>query len=518
VGSIGGRVIDRDTQQPVRWAGVTIAQASRQFQAVTSADTDGRFLVDNLQPGPYVVLARKPGYVPLASGARKPRDPGTPIDVTAGTTANADVLLSRGGAIEGRILNEYGDPVQDVGIQALRLGYDSTGRRTIPTGASTRTDDLGWFRLHSLPPGMYFVEASRAALAPPALNDQQEAVQRPKPFARTYYPGTVRLNQAGYLLVEKNHTRSIEFSLSVEPVNLVSGTVMNSRGEVPEMTGAALRYAGGAPLGGFSLGEKRNQFALTGVPPGDYVLVITARTSGADLEFAMRSVTINGRDVIEPLIQTAPGVTLDGIVEIEARDGTSRPASVAVASISTLFPGLVADPNQKQSPVRSRPDGRFTFQSLFGPRLFRVVVDAPWALKAVMYEGQDVTDVPLDLRDQREARALRVLVTNRTGVVTGSLARDVADAAGTEVVVFSEDEKQWVFDSRYTRVSRIREDGRFEIAGLLPGRYLVAHVVDLEPGAAGDIEVLRHLRSAALAVVVTEGDESRVQLPAARTP
>lgn len=515
VGAIAGRIADRDTQQPVRWATVTVVQSSRQLQTSTTADADGRYRFDNLPSGMYTLRARKAGYVPLAYGARKPRDPGTPIDVAAGTTGTADVLLSHGGAIEGRILNEYGEPAQDVGMQALRVGYDSTGRRTLPTGQSTRTDDLGWFRLHSLPPGMYLLEASRAFVSPVSPSDQQELAQRPKPFPRTFYPGTARVNEAGYVVVEKGLTRSVDFSLSVEPLSRLSGTVVNSRGEVPEMTGALLGYVGGAPFGGFGLGMNRNQFALTGIQAGAYMLVVTAKSSGSDVEFAMLPVTMSGRDVVEPGIQTAPGVVLNGMVEMDSSDGAAPPANVSVAAISTLFPGLLADPNQRQTPVRTAPNGQFTFRSVFGPRLFRVAVSAPWALQAVMFDGRDVTDVPIDVRHPKDARPLRIVVTNRTGSVSGSVG-EVDDAAGSQVVLFSEDERQWVFDSRYTRVAEVRADGGFTVPGVLPGRYVIAHVPDLEPGAAGDPDVLRQLRPTAVPVVVFAGGETQVRFPAAR--
>ena len=479
-GSIAGRVVDRDTHQPIRWATMSVIDPSIQFQGSATTDAEGRYRFDDLPQGGYLVRARKAGFVSLAYGSRKPREIGTRIDVGSGTTASVDFLLTRGGAIEGRISNERGDPVQDVTIQASRLGYDSTGRRTIPTGPSTRTDDLGRFRLHSLPPGMYFVEASGTGLAP--ARDPQEAVQRPKPFPRTYYPGTARADQARYVQVEKNRTRSVEFSLSLASLNRLSGAVVNSRGETPEMTGVMLRHAGGAHFGGFGAGVKRNQFALTTIPPGDYWLVVTTQTSGSDLEFALKPVTMAGHDVVEPTIRTAPGVTLAGVVEMDSRDGTSRPRSVSIAAISTLFPGVLDDPNQRARPVRVAPDGRFTFSNLFGPRLFRINIDQSSALQAVLFDGRDVTDIPVDLRDSKDVRGLRVVVTNRTGVVSGSLADAGIDAAGTQVVLFSEDEKRWVFESRYTRVSEVRADGRFEVEGLLPGRYLIAHVFDLELG------------------------------------
>jgi hypothetical protein len=281
------------------------------------------------------------------------------------------------------------------------------------------------------------------------------------------------------------------------------------------MTGVLLGYVGGAPFGGFGLGTNRNQFALTGIQAGAYMLVVTAKSSGSDVEFALLPVTMTGRDVVEPHIQTAPGVALDGLVEVDSRDGVARPANVSVAAISTMFPGLLADPNQRQTPVRVSPNGQFTFRSVFGPRLFRAMVSEPWALQAVMFDGRDVTDVPLDVRHQSDARAVRIVVTNRTGSVSGSVGT-VGDAAGTQVVLFSEDERQWVFDSRYTRVAEVRPDGGFTVTGVLPGRYVIAHVPDLEPGSAGDAEVLRQLRSAAVPVVVTDGGETKVQFPAAR--
>jgi Carboxypeptidase regulatory-like domain len=514
-GAIAGQVVDADTGQPVRWATISITQTSRRFQTTVSTGPDGNYRIDDLTPGPYILTIRKGGFVPQSYGARRQTDPPTPVSVAVGTTATADVRLTRGGAIAGRVLTASGDPVQDVGLQALRIGYDAAGRRTIPTGQPARSDDLGRFRLHSLPRGMYLVEAFRASrpVGPPA--DRQEEVQRLKPFRDTYYPGTTRLDQAQYVQVEKNQTTPIEFSISASEGATLMLDVLDSTGERPATTGAMLRYAGGPIFGGIPMGQWRSTFGLTNVPDGDHLLVVTARRSDGTLEFATRSITMAGQRVTES-VRTAPGITLAATVEVDGDDRT-RPPGLAVAAISTAFPGLTADPNQRGTPARVDPDGRVVFTNLFGQRLFRVDAQADWALKAVLLDDADVTDTAVDFRGSRDARPLRIVVTNRTGAIVGTVLNAGEDDEGTRVVAFASDERQWTYESRFTRVAFVKAGGHFELRGLLPGRYLLAHASDLEPGAWGDAEVLRQLRPNAHAVEVVEGQRITVDVRNART-
>ena len=511
-GAIAGRVADRDDGRPVRWATVSASRPGQTYE--TSADAEGRYRIDGLPPGPYLLSVRKAGYVAMAYGRRIAGESATPIHVAGDRSETADFLLNRGGAVEGRITNQAGEPVLDAAVSALRVAYDSYGRRMAPTSGVSRTDDRGWFRLHSLPAGAYFIQASRASLPPNTAGDAQEAAQRPAPFAATFHPGTTRPDRAIAVRVEKAETQRVEIVLAAEPLHQLSGTVLDSRGEPPAATGASVRYANGAPFGGFASAAGRNVFAFTNLHPGEYVLVVTAASPGRDVEFAVRSFVMHGGDLNEGTITTAPGLTLEGTVVATPAEGAvaSPLPAVRVAAVSTLFPGLVVDPNQRYRPVAVGADNRFKFTSVYGPRLFRVDVPEPWALEAVFLGDRDVTDVAVNFRGDADAAALRVAITARTGSVSGTVPVAPADIAAAKVVVFGVDDRQWAYQSRYTRVSPVYADGGFEIRGLLPGQYLVAATVDLEPGAEGDAEVLARLRPSATPVEVAAGSATRVKL------
>ena len=62
------------------------------------------------------------------------------------------------GAISGRILNRYGEPVGNANVQALRYTYQE-GRRTLTPIQTTRSNDLGEYRLFWMTPGQYVISA-----------------------------------------------------------------------------------------------------------------------------------------------------------------------------------------------------------------------------------------------------------------------------------------------------------------------------------------------------------------------
>jgi TonB-linked SusC/RagA family outer membrane protein len=78
-GVVSGRVLDRDTQQPIAGAQVTIVGTSRG----TLSGDDGRFRIGGIAPGSQLVRALRIGYQALARR----------VTVTAGETVNVDIAL-----------------------------------------------------------------------------------------------------------------------------------------------------------------------------------------------------------------------------------------------------------------------------------------------------------------------------------------------------------------------------------------------------------------------------------------
>ena len=118
-----GRVLAANGM-PLRRAQVTVFAAaetglSQRHGATT--DGDGKWEITDLPAGRYTVSASKAGYVTIQYGQRRPFEQGTPVVVAdAATVERLDVTLQRGAVIAGRILDEFGEPVAQIGVQAMR--------------------------------------------------------------------------------------------------------------------------------------------------------------------------------------------------------------------------------------------------------------------------------------------------------------------------------------------------------------------------------------------------------------
>jgi hypothetical protein len=332
--SISGRVTVMGSKPvlPVRRAKVTVTSGALPQPWTTDTDIDGRYQFSQLPPGLYRVSAEKPGYVTLPFGAMRSTDRPAPIEVKA-AAVRADVALPRGAAVEGRIVNEEGEPVQNIIVPAIRFEYGPAGRRAVVV-RQTRTDDLGRYRVHSLPAGEFYVDAAADPLQP--FTELSAPGARPPRSARPYLPGTPRVQDARRLaLATGQDLQGLDFPLTSVPVAQVSGQVLNALG-APAVVRAVRMQEVGAPPGDVRGTLQGNRFMFPSVPPGDYWLMATVPGGpGADPEFAATRVTIAGQDVSGMTITTAKGTVLDGTLERE--EGCALPPGLRLAALETEF-------------------------------------------------------------------------------------------------------------------------------------------------------------------------------------
>jgi hypothetical protein len=159
-GSIEGSVVRSGTTDGISRAKVTLTplQSSVAGQAVI-VDGDGKFAFRNLQAGQYRISASKDGYVTAEYGQRGPNGSGVAITLTAQQHAtDIRIGMTSTGAIGGRIVNRYGEPVGNANVQALRYTYQD-GKRVLNSVQSVRTNDRGEYRLFWMTPGQYIVSA-----------------------------------------------------------------------------------------------------------------------------------------------------------------------------------------------------------------------------------------------------------------------------------------------------------------------------------------------------------------------
>jgi len=117
--SISGRVTTADTGSPVRGAEVRLSIDGGIRRLVTT-NGEGRFEIRNLPAGEYRLTVSKTGFITLEYGQQRPFETASTITLGEGQSATGNVALLRGGAIFGRVLDEFGDPSVGTRVQVLR--------------------------------------------------------------------------------------------------------------------------------------------------------------------------------------------------------------------------------------------------------------------------------------------------------------------------------------------------------------------------------------------------------------
>jgi hypothetical protein len=305
----------------------------------------------------------------------------------------------------------------------------------------------------------------------------------------------------------------------------VSGQVLSSTGAphwggVVVLTSATgLATAGGRGAGGLQGSGGRIEgdgwFRVSNVAPGRYRLQV--RAGGRDDgEFARMDLTVGGADVDDLTIVTAPAGRLSGIVVTD----TGEPLPVGSPGVQVMArPASPDGPFGGAGGAQSRvgADGRFDIPNVIDARLVRVTASGEWTLKAVLLDGEDVTDVPLDVAPGQVVGGLRVVITRRLSHVEGTVIdarkQPVLDAT---VVIFPVDPARRGFQSRFIRSARPDQQGRFRISAAPPGEYLAVAVQGLEDGQASDPEFLASVEPQATRVTVEEGETKVISLALGR--
>jgi hypothetical protein len=528
---ITGRVVSVETGAPIRRAQIRITSPDARTTRQATTDGEGRFELLTLPAGRYRLYVTKAGYVSLEYGQARPFEAGKPLDLANGQALEKiDFSLPRGSAITGRITDEFGDPITDVQVQAMRYQFTNGERQLMNVGRTATTDDLGQYRIFGLMPGDYIVRAS-ARMNPNPAAIGANATEPPTGYPGTYYPGVADVVQAQTVTVSLGQElSSVAFPLVPARLSRISGTVMSSDNRPLGGAIVALRSAGtvGAAarlsIGGGSQVRPDGTFRLTNVPPGEYVLDVQQRPQNiqnlqnlnlTQLEFASMPLSVSG-DIDGLFVVTTPGVTLSGRVVFEgqnAQKASARGMQISAASQSGL-PPLMAFAGRALGAGRVSNEGTFELRGLAGPQVIRAGgLPTGWAVKSISLDGVDLTDAPFDFRPGSSFTGLVVTLTDRITEISGGV-RDPRGQPVTDyvLVVFSEDTKLWGAQSRYVTTTRPNQNGSFTIKGLPPARYLAAVVPSLESGMQNDAALLTQLRSRAESFTLAEGQTLTLNL------
>ena len=519
-GIIRGRVVSTDgrplPRAEVRTLTTIVVRAPNQpdrppvaFNAVNvTADRDGRFELSGLPPARFQLTAAKVGYSPPGVAAMDlPRNFGVRVDLAdSEVRERVDITLAPWGALSGRIVDELGEPLQDVSVQLLQVRYQGGRRRLAGAlGGARRTDDLGRYRIFGVAPGRYIVSAAVGDVSGADLPG----------YTRSYYPGTPDPGDSQFVTVGVSTEMSgIDFSLSRARTAAISGTLLNAAGEpstsggvrlIPsQRSGAVTALAAGARL------ERDGRFEFPNVTPGQYVIQVDRgrHNNTTESEFAAVPVAVDGVDITGLVIQTSAGSSIAGRVIFEAFQGTREPRRNQIDI--TPIP-IDSDLSPAPASADIRDDWTFAVAGVNGPRRLQLQrAPGEWMLKAIRVNGIEITDRPLAFgKSDQSLVDVEVVLTDRITEISGKIVDDKAQAAaGAHVIVFPIDRDRWYPSSRYLRTAIAASDGAIKMTGIAPGSYYAAAVAQLPPDGADawqDPAYLESLVARAASVAIGEG-------------
>jgi carboxypeptidase family protein len=508
-GAIKGRVV-MPTGQPVSGAMVSIS-GNNQIRTVT-ADEEGRFDLGRFRDGDYSIEAGKSGY--LMPDFRSLLESQTALMVRVSDDLRAhdvEVVLARGGAIAGTIVDGAGEPFQGVLVRAVRLRQNGGRMVGASTGWPRLTDDRGRYRLFGLPPGSYLIVAT--------LNATETSLDgiRASGFAPVYYPGTASIESAqNAQVVLGSAVSGVDLTFAVTSTTRVTGKALNTAGE-PLHGRVALaisaRSGSVAAEPRYALLDSDGSFALANVPPGDYVVQALGEPGpGVPREFGAEYITVAEHDPPALTIRTAVGAVLDGRFVGEGR--SSLPMRAQVIHAAPLDADRSPAGGRGPDGLAVHEDGRFYLTGLFGSMRFTYPAPAGWYLKSVTIGGVDVTDRPFDFGFGEEIFPDAEIVLSNAGARIAGSVMDASDRRSPEfvVVAFSANRANWFPGSRHIMRASTGPNGSFDIDAVPPGEYYVVAIDALPPDEWQSPDALGVLIQRGERVTVGEGQTRTLTL------
>jgi protocatechuate 3,4-dioxygenase beta subunit len=529
---IAGRVVDAVSGKPIK--GARLLLLPTEGQRLTNwarSDAQGRYEYTSLPVRGYTLRVDAERFVTLEYGQKRPGETGTPIQIAVeGQDFRADVALPRGSAVEGTLLDEFGDPAPSVLVQIAMKQYVAGRQRLVPLPgrlSSATSDDRGHYRISGVAPGDYHV----AALS--GVYTEQNEVGG---FAPTYYPGTSDAGAAVPIGVAFAADTTASFVLAPTKTVTVAGTMVDLSGQglgrgtlmlvgppdKQQRMDFNIARAVTAPDGGFVLRNvPTGMYTLQGfgppLPPAPGAPVERTPLNLGAMRFGALSLTVGDSDLDGVVLKVTSGTFLRGkIVMDDSSEAPPKPDEVRVTAIPVEFDS--APVGGGPPPSKTFEDWRFEVTNMSGLRRVFISVASPrWALKRVTLNDMDVTDTPVDLRT-KDVEGLEVLLTPKVSKVAGVVSGDKGQVPDYAVVIFPSDPTKWIDRSRFVALGRPNQFGRFEVRGLPPEDYLVVALPGVVQTEWMAPEFLQQLRPLATSFILQEGESKTLELKLKKRP
>lgn len=450
---VAGFLTNSVTGEPVRRATVEIKYLSGLRPApglrTATADAGGHFEFNGVEPGSYRLWAGRRGY------ERQSLAPSAGLTVTED---RADLLFKMEpfAALTGKVVDENEDPIPGAAIQLIRSVIES-GRRELRPAVSVVTDDRGEYRVASLPSGRYFVSADARS---------QEASENTA-YGRRFFPGAPDLRTAAPLELQPGGHQQADFQLVPEAVFHVRGRVAGNERLTNVSVALAPRNTaeqfGGAGYPSRYLGEGR--FEVSGVPPGQYTLTISAYEGGR-LQRGSQAIAVGSADLEGLAITPQPGSPVTGRATVEQRGGIP-PLELRRVAIQLLPEDSIRDAGID---VRLEAD-RLSSKTPAAPGNYslRVNVPEPYYAKLATVGGLDALAGPVTVTESGDLAPVELVIGSNGGEVSGKVKLQDEPAVECLVMLI----RTGSATPSQDKLAQTDQRGKFIMSAVAPGEYTV---------------------------------------------
>jgi Carboxypeptidase regulatory-like domain len=505
--TISGTVTRSDTHLPLKSAQVIVMgrpesaaesdgddAGTQAYQSSANTDEKGHFEFSDLAPGIYHVRATHTGMV--LKGAEQFN--GILVNLKAGEPQNLNLVMLPAGAITGRVLNEEGEPMQNVSVAAMRYVYTVAGRHLAQAKRAT-SDDKGEYRLFGLKPGTYLLVADTArpnfengdvtGITIGTSHPAGTAKGDQKIYPPTYYQNESSPDQSSPIVLKPGDETRADFNLVRVPAHHITGKVSGitqpKSDDKPEEAGCfvmANREGSQFPVA-FTLVGKDSSFDIGPVAPGKYTISATQQSSDHAVS-GSKEVVVNAADVTGITIALAGGSRqIKGVVRAESdtKIDYSKLFVVLVPAGDSEGPSESADfitlfqSGSASSEVGK--DGSFKLDISPSTKLYQLVLSArgtgleDWFTSKVVAGGKDVLMSGFKITES-EPRTLEVLVSDKGAAIEGTaLNAEKKPFPNAEVIAVPSDPKLRKHVDLIQKTTADQE-GRFKLHGVRPGEYI----------------------------------------------
>jgi protocatechuate 3,4-dioxygenase beta subunit len=522
--SVRGMVVRAQGGDPIKGARVALVKRGEDAQNYhTTSNVEGTFTFNNVVPGTYSLAVLKNGFVPQRYGQKKPRDQGTPLALAAGQKVHDLVFrLVATAAVNGKVVDEEGEPVPGVIVQALSenagrgllsklLADDDWSMRRPPAGQGF-TDDRGEYRIFGLAPGRYHLRATDRSMAGPNLSQAGwefygvGATFDGKFYPSILYPGTQQLDQATAVALAAGDEMVIDFRLlpQVARVN-IAGKVLFPKGKLASadiwLAPATFpdTFIFSAPQQ--TATKEDGRFELKGVAPGEYF--INVRADDGNVRYGARQKTTVVDEDVEVIVALSPARKITGRVIIEGDAKIPRRFAVSLEAVG----GDRTPFSMKHAEVQA--DGTFVLSDV-EENTYRVnlFADERSYLKSARYGMEDVLAENLVVGRETPNATLQLVLSTTTAQLQGTVVdQHGKPVTGAQLFLISQ-QKAWA--RRRLRTARSDQNGQFTIRGIAPGKYRLVATIDDENEMASAEVTFAEAESRTLELKTEEQETARV--------